>query len=95
MAAKFMLRVFEDGVLERVPHEADLRRFKQRFPDGLTRTLASEGMRLAHLAYQDSYSFEISEIFLGADSQSELLENYRTALELLPFRLTPDTPAAA
>ena len=95
VAAKFMLRVFEDGVLERVPHEADLRRFKQRFPDGLTRTLASEGMRLAHLAYQDSYSFEISEIFLGADSQSELLENYRTALELLPFRLTPDTPVAA
>ena len=95
VAAKFMLRVFKDGTVERIPHDDDVRRFKQRFPDGLTRTLATEGMRLAHLPYQDSYSFEIAEIFLGADSQSELLENYRTALQLLPFRLTPDTSPAA
>jgi biotin carboxylase len=89
VAAKFMLRVFEDGLVEQVPHDEDIRQLKQRFPDALMRVLTEEGTRLAHMPYQDSYSFEIAEIFLGAGSQRELLANYRTALEMLPFRLAP------
>jgi biotin carboxylase len=94
VAAKFMLRVFEDGVVEGVPQDEDIRRLKQRLPEAMTRILTKEGERLAHLAYQDSYSFEIAEVFLGADSQSELLAKYQTALELLPFKLTPTNQAA-
>jgi biotin carboxylase len=89
VAAKFMLRVFEDGLVKQVPHDEDIRRLKQRFPDALMRVLTKEGTRLAHMSYQDSYSFEIAEIFLGAGSQRELLAKYRTALEMLPFRLAP------
>lgn len=89
VAAKFMLRVFEDGVIERVPNTADIERLTRRFPDALYRSMAGEGTRLAHISYQDSYSFEIAEIFLGAASQHELLGKYRETLDLLPFRLAP------
>lgn len=95
VAAKFMLRVFEDGIVERVPHSGDIERLRRRFPDALVRLMADEGARLAHLHYQDSYSFEIAEIFLGAGSQQELLAKYRAALETLPFRFAPAEPAAA
>lgn len=95
VAAKFMLRIFEDGIVERVPHSEDISRFKQRFPDASVRLMAEEGTRLAHLPYQDSYSYEIAEIFLGADSQRELLEKYRASVELLPFELAPLEATAA
>jgi hypothetical protein len=88
VAAKFMLRIFEDGVVERVPQATDLEGFKRRYPDALIRLMVGEGTQLSHLAYQDSYSFEIAEVFLGADSQPELLDKYRSALEL-PFRFEP------
>ena len=95
VAAKFMLRTFEDGIVERVPRAADMARLQRRYPDALIRLMADDGTRLAHLAYQDSYSFEIAEIFLGADSQRELLVKYDDALELLPFRLAPLEATAA
>lgn len=95
VAAKFMLRTFEDKIVERVPRPEDIERLQRRFPDALVRLMTDEGTRLSHLSYQDSYSFEIAEIFLGADSQRELLRKYRAALDLLPFRIVSPKPAAA
>jgi biotin carboxylase len=94
VAAKFMMRTFEDGVVMRVPHASDIETFKRRYPEALIRLMVDEGTQLSHLAYQDSYSFEIAEIFLGAESQKELLAKYRAALEL-PFRFEPATLVAA
>ena len=95
VAGKFMLRAFEDGIVERIPDAADMERLKQRFPDALVRPMVSEGERLAHLPYQDSYSFEIAHVFLGADSQPELLSKYQAVLELLRFRIAPAERSAA
>lgn len=85
VAAKFMLRVFEDGVVRAAPTESDLAALTERFPEARARVLAHPGQRLAHLPYQDSYSYEIAEIFLGAESEDALLEKYREAQALLPF----------
>jgi len=87
LAAKFMERIFEDGVVEGVPTADEIRRFGVRFPEGLFHPLVGKGERLAHLSYQDSYSFEIAEIFLGAEDEARLLEKHRVAVELLPFRI--------
>jgi biotin carboxylase len=95
IAAKFMVRVFEDGIVERIPDAEDIARFERRFPGAMMRVLVREGARLAHLPYQDSYSFEIAEIFLGANSQGELLMKYNEALALLPFRFAPAKAAVA
>ena len=95
IAAKFMLRIFDDSVVQKVPGREDVNRLKSKFPDALIRILVAEDTRLAQLPYQDSYSFEIAELFLGADSQRELLSKYRAAHELLPFQLIRAEPAAA
>lgn len=95
IAAKFMTRVFDDGVVVRVPSQVDIERFSLAFPDGLYRPMVKEGDRLAHLMFQDSYSFEIAELFLGADSEAELLEKHDAALKLLPFDFEPLEPKAA
>jgi len=86
LAAKFMLRIHEDAIVERSPGEADLRALVERYPEARVRVLAPCGTRLAHMAFQDSYSFEIAELFLGADSQRELLAKGRAAERMLDFR---------
>ncbi|MFW6024652.1 MAG: ATP-grasp domain-containing protein, partial [Dichotomicrobium sp.] len=95
LAAKFMLRVFEDAVVRRVPDDSHIQQLKQEFPDAMVRVLTKEGQRLRHLHYQDSYSFELAEIFLGAEDEQTLLEKYRVAVETLPFELEPLEPAEA
>lgn len=86
LAAKFMERVFEDGVVETIPSAENLAAFHDSFPDAMLRILIHEGQRLAHLPYQDSYSFEIAEIFLGAETETALLDKYHAVLALLPFK---------
>jgi len=93
LAAKFMERVFTDGVVERAPGKTDIARFQERFPEGMVRILVEDGQRLSRLQYQDSYSFEVAEIFLGAESEEALLAAHREAVRLLPFRIR--VPAAA
>jgi hypothetical protein len=47
-------------------------------------------MRLSELRDQDSYSYEIATLFMGADSHEKLLANYREAITMLPFRIIHD-----
>jgi hypothetical protein len=47
------------------------------------------GARLSQLRDQDSYSYEIATIFVGADSDAQLEARYRACQERLPLRLVP------
>jgi biotin carboxylase len=89
VAAKFMLRLFEDGIVTRVPTADDIARVQERFPGTRVRLMVEEGARLAHLKLQDSYSFEIAEIFMGAESQPALKGDYEACLAMLDFRHEP------
>ena len=89
LAAKFMLRFFEDGILERIPDEDDLARLNDRYPEARVRLLAGQETRLSELKFQDSYSFEVAEIFLGGDTQKQLLDKYQQACEILDFQVRP------
>ncbi|WP_290637002.1 D-alanine--D-alanine ligase [Aquisalimonas sp.] len=95
VAAKFMVRQFSDGVLERVPTDADIRRFEEAFPEAWVRVLTPAGTRLGDLRLQDSYSYEIAEIFLGAENEEALLQKYSDALLLLDFQVRPLAPETA
>jgi hypothetical protein len=44
-------------------------------------------MRLSELRDQDSYSFEVATIFVGADSQAELEAKFHACMDRLPLRL--------
>lgn len=94
IAAKFMPRIFRDGMVLRVPGPDDLARLRERFPEALLRVLVREGQQLSHLKFQDSYSYEIAELFLGAADQKALLTRYRDARDLLGFEFGPLESAA-
>jgi biotin carboxylase len=86
-AAKFMLRRYHDGRVNKVPSIEDIEKVKQRFPDTSIHLHIKPGMNLDDLPDQDSYSYEIAVLFMGAANQRQLLENYSTALDLLPFEI--------
>jgi hypothetical protein len=86
-AAKFMVRCHRDGRVMAVPNQAEVDTLRERFPETQIVIYLKAGMRLSDLRDQDSYSYEIADLFLGADSQEELLQKYRTALAMLPFTI--------
>ncbi|RFF27275.1 MULTISPECIES: acetyl-CoA carboxylase biotin carboxylase subunit family protein [unclassified Wenzhouxiangella] len=94
-SGKFMLRYFEDGIIERVPNDRDIARVQAKYPEARIRVLASQGTALSDLELQDSYSFEVAEIFLGADNEDDLLVKYEEVRDLLDFRIRPFGPEAA
>ncbi len=89
LAAKFMVRYFEDAILERVPTETDILAVRALFPEALVRPMAAQGTRLSDIDLQDSYSFEVAEIFLGGRTETELVDKYDTALDRLGFKIRP------
>lgn len=87
LCGKFMLRYFEDGLIERVPTEEDIAAVREKYPEAMVRVHATQGTNLSDLSLQDSYSYELADIFLGADRQKELLDKYEDVLQLLNFRI--------
>lgn len=87
VAAKFMLRHYEDGSVRKVPNQEDIDRVKYNFPETEVLVSIESGMRLSELRDQDSYSYDIADIYMGAKSHKELLTNYKTALSMLPFKI--------
>jgi hypothetical protein len=90
VAAKFMLRYYRNGNVTKTPSAQDIEKVRTSFPDTEVQLHVHPGMRLSDLKDQDSYSYEIAVMFMGANSQKELLKNYRTALTILPFEIVQD-----
>jgi hypothetical protein len=87
VAAKFMLRHYEDGSVSSVPEQVDIDMVKHNFPETEVLVSIEAGMRLSDLRDQDSYSYDIADLFMGAQSHEELLTNYKRALSMLPFNI--------
>jgi hypothetical protein len=85
VAAKWFLRRSDDGVARRVPTAEEIEQV-QRDVSGCTVTVSVEpGDRLSDLHGQDSYSYAIAAIHLGAASEDELTEKYERVVSGLPF----------
>ncbi|NIR30112.1 MAG: ATP-grasp domain-containing protein [Gammaproteobacteria bacterium] len=89
VAAKFFHRKFQDAVVTRVPTDAEIRSIEARFPGTIIKPQVKEGMRLSELPEQDSYSFAVAYIFMGAKNQKQLLRNYRKCRKALGFQYEP------
>lgn len=87
-AAKFMLRRYSDAELEEAPHEEAIEQIEQEFPDSKVVLTAKCGRRLSEQLVHDSYSYEIANIWLGAQNQRELLEQYQRLADRLHFRFS-------
>ena len=76
VAGKFFLRRFSDGLVRRVPTAAELEEVRREFPDATVTIIPKEGDRLSDLPGQDSYSFELADVFIGARDEQELTATY-------------------
>lgn len=88
-AAKFMWRVVDDAVVGGLPSPEQLAAIERRYPSVKIRLDLRPGMRLSELNDQDSYSYELAAIYLGADSQSKLLRQWESIKEQLNITLLP------
>lgn len=88
-AAKFMYRQFEDAMVRRTPTAEEIQVIQQKIPGTFVEVLVEAGTRLSDLINQDSYSYEVADIYVGGQTQKELLDNYDRVIELLPFEFDP------
>ena len=85
--AKMHYRVFEDGIITNYPGDNELQQVKEKYPDVYFFPMASEGDRLSELERQDSYSYKLFAIYLGADSKEQLMDKYDDILEILNLKI--------
>lgn len=90
MAAKFMVRSHEaNGIVRRVPREEEIERLSALLPDLVVQILVEENQNLADLADQDSYSFELMDIFLGGRDAEFIEDAHDRCRDSLAFMIQP------
>lgn len=93
-AAKFFIRSFEDGIVTAIPTRQDIARLERTFPGARVKLNVAPGTRLWDLVEQDSYSYDLGWVFLGADNAAGLHDAFRRAAAMLPFRIAAVSTAA-
>jgi hypothetical protein len=72
IAAKWYLRRFEDGLATRVPTCDEVAAVQERIDGTVVEIVPKAGQRLSELPEQDSYSFELAQLFIAAGSEREM-----------------------
>ncbi|MGA7979940.1 MAG: D-alanine--D-alanine ligase [Chromatiaceae bacterium] len=85
LAAKFMVRAYTDARVKRAPTAAEIALVEKEVPCTQIQFAVREGMRLSELRDQDSYSFEVAAVFVGANSQAELEAKFHACMDRLPL----------
>jgi biotin carboxylase len=92
-AAKFMPRLYgrHDGWRVRdVPDARRLAEIAAAFPGSEIRLHVSEGARLGDMRQRDSYSYELAEVFMGANSRDGLRRDFAALWEAVGLSFVPE-----
>ena len=92
VAAKWYHRWFADGVVKRAPTPGEIEQVERENPGVKVEVVPEQGQFLSDSHGQDSYSYELAHVFVGADSEDEMREKYDQALAALHFEV--EAPAA-
>ena len=84
VAGKLYLRTTTDGVVRALPDHEQLRKVTERFPGARIAFDVAVGDRLSELNVQESYSYELGHVFLGANSHTQLDDAFDEIRALLP-----------
>ncbi|CAM2904441.1 ATP-grasp domain-containing protein [Saccharomonospora xinjiangensis] len=90
IAAKWYYRRFSDAVVTSVPGTEDIDRLRDELGGIEVDVVPKAGQRLSDLPGQDSYSYELAHIFIGARSETDLVRKYERCVEALPFGFDED-----
>ncbi|MGH9391676.1 MAG: ATP-grasp domain-containing protein, partial [Vicinamibacteria bacterium] len=82
VAASFILRVFEDRLVLRIPRPAEVEPLRVAFPDLRLRWFCREGRRLSRDP-QDAESYRLGFVNLGANDDEELSRRFDRARSTL------------
>ncbi|MCG6657576.1 ATP-grasp domain-containing protein [Halomonas campisalis] len=85
IAGKFFLRTYGDARLRQVPDADEIRRVERQVPGATIQVQVEEGGQLSELMDQDSYSFCLALVFIGAEEEAELLDKFDEVGRLLTF----------
>lgn len=86
MATKFMVRRYSgDAIVRRVPSRDEIEALQKDVDGVLVVVWVKEGDRLSNVTDTDSYSFEYANIFIGGESEEELVGKYQQCMKRLPF----------
>ena len=88
-ASKYFYRKWEDAIVTRIPTEEEIAAIERDIPGVLIEVKVSEGVRLHDMFEQDSYSYELAWMFIGANSHKELTKKYHDCVERLKFEFRP------
>jgi ATP-grasp domain len=92
LAALWFVRRSADAVVRRVPTAEEIAQLEHSIDGCTVEITVRPGERLSQLHDQDSYSFAIATIAVGADSEEELTRKYEQALAGLPFEFDAAAP---
>jgi len=89
VAAHFFLRAYEAGRVTYVPSRRAIERITARQPDTRIKIEVARGEDLAAMRLQDSYSFELANVYVGGRDRLDLLDRYDLVLNALQFEIEP------
>ncbi len=92
-AANFMLRTFDSGKVVKSPTPDEIKILKKFIPGLEVKIHVRDGIHLTELKGQDSYSFELANIFIGGRDQKELVDKYNQCVDGLSFNIEYDEEA--
>ncbi len=84
-ASKFFLRKWEDAIVKRIPTPDEIAAIQHDIPGVLVDVKVHKGLRLNDMFEQDSYSYELAWIFIGAQNHNEIMRKYKETLGRLRF----------
>ena len=94
-AAKFFVRTFQDGVLERVPTADEIARIEGDFPGSRIKLLLPAGVRLSDTPHQESYSYELAWVYTAGRTGEELARNFERIEERLNLHVESEARRAS
>ncbi|MGE0206777.1 MAG: acetyl-CoA carboxylase biotin carboxylase subunit family protein [Candidatus Babeliales bacterium] len=89
IAASFVLRLFEDHIITKLPSEGSIKQLQTIFPDMHVEIFGDVGQKLSEDHKKDGHSFRYALINLGAYDQLDLMNRYDICKKLLDFRFEP------
>jgi hypothetical protein len=92
VAAKWFIRRFTDGVIRREPTREEIEAVQNIVPGTTIELDVHTGDRLSDLNRQDSYSYVLASVHIGAADESELTAKFHQVVAALPFEVDDIEP---
>lgn len=85
-AAKLFYRTsLADAVVSAVPSREEIAAIEQDLEGVEIEVCVDVGHRLSEMTFQDSYTFELALLHIGADEEGEILQKYQECVDRLTF----------